>query len=405
MSQESPVHATRYETLIDAIRRYLATHPAAADTVEGIAGWAVGAVASVTADEVRSALTHLEARGEVARLAAGGAEVFARTDALTRTSATTLRIGIDLGGSKTEIIALDGHGREQLRRRAPTPREDYDAILALVAALVADAEKTCGVAAGDASVGIGTPGSLSRVTGLLRGSNSVCLNGMPVKRDLETRLGRAIAMANDANCFALSEATDGGGQGAGVVFGVILGTGVGGGIVAHGRVIEGRNGIGGEWGHNPLPWPDDDERPGAACFCGQNGCIETWLSGPGMARDHHAVTGETATAQQIVTRASEHDAACEATLVRYENRLARALAHVINIVDPDVIVLGGGLSNVDRWYKTVPRLWTRWVFSDQVDTQLVRHAHGDSSGVRGAAWLAADGRAIVRSPATDLPAA
>ena len=207
---EPAPHATHYETLIDAIRRYLATHPAAADTVEGIAGWAVGAVASVTADEVRGALTHMEARGEVAkRRAEGGAEVFARTDALLSAAAGTVRIGIDLGGTKTEIIAIDDDGGERLRRREPTPHNDYDAILTLVASLVADAEKACGVRAGEGRVGIGTPGSLSRATGLLRGSNSVCLNGMPVKRDLEARLGRTIAMANDANCFALSEATDG----------------------------------------------------------------------------------------------------------------------------------------------------------------------------------------------------
>ena len=383
----SPSH----ETLIGAIRRYLATHPAAADTVEGIAGWAVGAVASVTADEVRTALAHMEARGEVAkRREAGGAEVFARTDAPADAHVGTVRIGVDLGGSKTEIIAFDGEGRQQLRRRESTPYNDYDAILSLVATLVADAERECGIAPGGATVGIGTPGSLSRATGLLRGSNSVCLNGMPVKRDLEARLGRTVAIANDANCFALSEATDGAGQGARVVFGAILGTGVGGGIVVDGRVLEGRNGIGGEWGHNPLPWPNDDERPGAACFCGQHGCIETWLSGPGLARDHHAhVPGGASPAHEIVARAAQHDAACDATLARYEERLARALAHVINIVDPDVIVLGGGLSNVDRWYKSVPRLWSRWVFSDRVDTALVRHAHGDSSGVRGAAWLTA----------------
>lgn len=378
-----------HETLIGAIRRYLATHPAAADTVEGIAGWAVGAVASVTADEVRTALTHMEARGEVAkRRESGGAEVFARTDAMNDLPVGTVRIGIDLGGSKTEIIALDSDGRERLRRREPTPRDDYDAILTLVATLVANAERECGIAPGEASVGIGTPGSVSRATGLLRGSNSVCLNGMPVKRDLEARLRRTIAVANDANCFVLSEATDGAAKEASVVFGVILGTGVGGGVVVNGRVLEGRNGIGGEWGHNPLPWPTDDERPGAPCFCGQRGCIETWLSGPGLARDHQAsVPGDKVPAHEIVARAAQGDAACEATLVRYEQRLARALAHVINIVDPDVIVLGGGMSNVERWYQSVPRLWSRWVFSDRVDTLLVRHAHGDSSGVRGAAWL------------------
>ena len=390
MPQDPPSHSSRYESLVDAIRRYLATHPAAADTVEGIAGWAVGALASVTADEVHSALSHLEARGEVTkRRAEGGAEVFARTGATPPLAAGTLRLGIDLGGTKTEIIALDEDGTERLRRREPTPRDDYEAVLALVARLVADAESACGVRPGDATVGIGTPGSLSRATGLLRGSNSVCLNGMPVKRDLETRLRRVVPMANDANCFALSEATDGAGRGAGIVFGVILGTGVGGGIVVNGRVLEGRNAIAGEWGHNPLPWPNDDERPGSACFCGQHGCIETWLSGPALVRDHRTGTGaNSASAEDIVARAAQQDAACDATLGRYEERLARALAHVVNVVDPDVIVLGGGLSNVDRWYKSVPRLWTRWVFSDRVDTELIRHAHGDSSGVRGAAWLA-----------------
>ena len=388
MVHEPGDRATRHETLLEAIRRYLATHPAAADTVEGITGWVVGAVASVTADEVRGALSHLETRGEVAKRQAGETEVFARVDAPARAIPARLRIGVDLGGTKTEVIVLDADGRERMRRRVPTPRDDYDAILQAVAKLVTDAEHECGAAPGETSVGIGTPGSLSRATALLRGSNSVCLNGMPVKRDLESLLGRTIVLANDANCFALSEATDGAGRGAGVVFGVILGTGVGGGIVVNGRVLEGRNAIGGEWGHNPLPWPNDDERPGAACFCGQHGCIETWLSGPGLVRDHRAHgAGEALVAETIVARASEGDPGCEATLVRYENRLARSLAHVVNIVDPDVIVLGGGLSNVERWYKSVPRLWTRWIFSDRVDTELVRNAHGDSSGVRGAAWL------------------
>ena len=388
MAHQSPSHTSRFETLVDAIRGYLATHPAASDTVEGIAGWAVGAVASATADEVRGALTHLEARGEVARhRAAGGTEVYARMRAPHE--AATLRIGVDLGGTKTEIIALDANGEERLRRREPTPHEDYDAILALVARLVHEAEAACGVPEGSARVGIGTPGSLSRATGLLRGSNSVCLNGMPVRRDLEARLGRPVAMANDANCFALSEATDGAGRGANIVFGVILGTGVGGGLVVDGHALDGRNAIAGEWGHNPLPWPRDDERPGAPCFCGQYGCIETWLSGPGMVRDYRAHGGNAwSSAPEIVAAATGHDVASGETLARYEERLARALAHVINIVDPDVIVLGGGLSNVERWYKSVPRLWTQWVFSDRVDTALVRHAHGDSSGVRGAAWLA-----------------
>jgi fructokinase len=399
VTQEMTAHTSRFETLVDAIRRYLAMHPASSDTVEGIAGWVVSAVASATADEVRGALSHLEARGEVAvRHAAGGEPVYARTDAMPATASTagppqggtdTLRIGIDLGGTKTEIVALDAEGRERVRRREPTPRDDYEAIISLVAQLVRDTEDACGAPAGSARVGIGTPGSLSPATGLLRGSNSVCMNGMPVKRDLETRLARAVALANDANCFTLSEATDGAGRGGDVVFGVILGTGVGGGLTIHGRLLEGRNAIAGEWGHNPLPWPRDDERPGPACFCGQTGCIETWLSGPGLVRDYrnHGGTACDST-HAIVAGADRHDAQCEATLVRYEERLARALAHVVNIVDPDVIVLGGGLSNVARWYHAVPALWTRWIFSDRVDTKLARHVHGDSSGVRGAAWLA-----------------
>jgi len=300
-----------------------------------------------------------------------------------------VRIGIDLGGTKTEIIVLDADGSARLRRREPTPSNDYGAIIDLVARLVRDAELATNIAPGSAQVGIGTPGSLSRATGLLRGSNSVCMNGMPVRRDLEARLGRPIAMANDANCFALSEAVDGAGRGAAVVFGVILGTGVGGGIVIHGRVLDGPNGIAGEWGHNPLPWPRDDERPGPPCFCNHAGCIETFLSGPGLLRDHLQHGGQAASTQAIVEGAMANDASCEATLARYEERLARALAHVVNIVDPDAIVLGGGLSNIERWYASVPRLWARWVFSDRVDTALVRHVHGDSSGVRGAAWLAA----------------
>ena len=389
MVHESSPHPSRFDTLVDAIRGYLATHPAASDTVEGIAGWAVGAVASATADEVRSALTHLEARGEVARLSeAGGAEVYAHTAAPKGSDAHVLRLGIDLGGTKTEIIALDAEGRERLRQRERTPHEDYGAIIDLIARLVHGAERECGVRAGSARIGIGTPGSLSQATGLLRGSNSVCLNGMPVKRDLEARLGRPIAMANDANCFALSEATDGAGRGAAVVFGVILGTGVGGGLVIDGRLLQGRNAIAGEWGHNPLPWPRDDERPGAPCFCGRSGCIETWLSGPGMLRDYRNTVGGALSSPHDIVAAARDDAGSEQVLTRYEERLARALAHVINIVDPDVIVLGGGLSNVARWYTTVPRLWTPWVFSDRVDTELVRNAHGDSSGVRGAAWLA-----------------
>ena len=297
-----------------------------------------------------------------------------------------LRFGVDLGGTKIEIVALAPDGRELLRRRVATPSEDYDAILGAVAALVHEAEAELGE---HASVGVGTPGSISRATGLLRGSNSVCLNGKPIRADLEALLAREVRIANDADCFALSEASDGAGAGAEVVFGVILGTGVGAGIVVRGALLTGPNAIAGEWGHNPLPWPRDDERPGHPCFCGHSGCIETVLAGPGIERDHLRATGEALKAHEIGAGASIGDAACTATLERYEERLARALAHVINLLDPDVIVLGGGMSNVGRLYVNVPRLWAPWVFSDRVDTRLVRHKYGDSSGVRGAAWLGA----------------
>lgn len=300
----------------------------------------------------------------------------------------TIRFGIDLGGTKTEIVALAPDHRELLRRRVATPQGDYRATLETVAALLDAAEREVGARG---SVGIGMPGSISRATGVLRGSNSLCLNGQPIKRDLEALLGRAVRVTNDANCFALSEASDGSGRGADVVFGAILGTGVGGGIVVHGRVLNGPNAIAGEWGHNPLPWPRDEERPGHACFCGRSGCIETWVSGPGIERDHLAIAHERFTARDIAARAEGGDPACAATLARYEERLARALAHVVNILDPDVIVLGGGMSNIDRLYRNVPLLWGRWVFSDRVDTRLLRNAHGDSSGVRGAAWLWATG--------------
>ena len=301
-----------------------------------------------------------------------------------------LRLGVDLGGTKIEIIALDPDGRVLVRHRIATPKDDYRAVLAAVAGLVRQSETKLGRAG---TVGIGTPGSISRATGLLRGSNSVCLNGQPIRADLETLLGREIAITNDANCFALSEATDGAAAGAEVVLGVILGTGVGAGVVVRGHVLTGPNAIAGEWGHNPLPWPRDDERPGAPCFCGHRGCIETFVSGPGMETDHLAIAGERLGSAEIAARAGAGDAACEQTMQRYEERLARSLAHVINILDPDVIVLGGGMSNLDRLYASVPRLWMPWVFSDRVDTKLVRNVHGDSSGVRGAAWLGATGDA------------
>lgn len=302
-----------------------------------------------------------------------------------------MRIGVDLGGTKIEMLVLDDAGAERWRARVATPQGDYEATLDAIAALVRDAEARLRVGWGACSVGVGTPGSPSRASGRLRNSNSVCLNDQPIVEDLARRLERSITIDNDANCFALSEATDGAGQGAPVVFGVILGTGVGGGIVVHGRVLDGRNGIAGEWGHNPLPWPRNDERPGPDCYCGRRGCIETFLSGPGLARDHALHAGCVLDAEAIAAAAARGDGAAEATLARYEDRLARGLAHVINIVDPDVVVLGGGLSNLDRLYTSVPKLWGRYVFSDRVDTKLARNVHGDASGVRGAAWLGGRG--------------
>ncbi|HEV8095985.1 MAG TPA: ROK family protein [Burkholderiales bacterium] len=291
-----------------------------------------------------------------------------------------LRIGVDLGGSKIELLALDPQGQERYRKRVPTPRGDYGATLKTVTALVGECEETLGE---QGTVGVGIPGALSLATGRVKNSNSTCLTGRPFKQDLEEVLGREVRMANDANCFALSEATDGAGRGANVVFGVILGTGVGGGIVVNGRVLTGPNAIAGEWGHNPLPLPRGDDLPLPECYCGRQGCVEAYLSGPALVRD----AGAGIDAPQIVARAAQGDARCEAALARYEERLARALASVVNILDPDVIVLGGGVSNVDRLYANVPRLWLPYVFSDQVSTRLARHAHGDSSGVRGAAWL------------------
>ena len=299
-------------------------------------------------------------------------------------SDSRFRLGVDLGGTKIEILALDPQGAERFRQRVPTPQGDYAATLRAIATLVDSAERALGASG---SVGIGTPGSISRATGLLRGSNSVCMNGQPIKRDLERVLGRSVRITNDANCFALSEASDGAGRGEDVVFGVILGTGVGAGVVVSGRVLDGPNAIAGEWGHNPLPWPRDDERPGDPCFCGHPGCIETFLSGPSLERDHRRVAGRALTSHEIVEGAARGDTACAASLARYTERLARSLAHVINILDPDAIVLGGGLSNIDALYVDVPKQWDAWVFSDRVDTRILKHVHGDSSGVRGAAWL------------------
>ena len=295
-----------------------------------------------------------------------------------------IKIGIDLGGTKIEIIAMDSSGQELLRRRIRTPRNDYTAILNAIVDLIHYAEGRVGASC---TIGIGTPGALSRATGKLKNSNSTCLNGTPILDDLERLIGRPVHMTNDANCFALSEAVDGSGAGASVVFGVIVGTGCGGGIVVNGSVLTGLNAIAGEWGHNSLPWATDEERPGPDCYCGKKGCIETYLSGPGMARDHQISTGRKLGPETIVKHASAGDAAAETTVGRYEDRMARALAHVINILDPDVIVLGGGMSNIARLYENVPRLWGRYVFSDTVETKLLPASHGDSSGVRGAAWL------------------
>jgi fructokinase len=294
-----------------------------------------------------------------------------------------MRIGIDLGGTKIEVIALDANERERFRKRVPSPRGDYPGTIEAVASLVRDAEQ----AAGPASVGIGMPGAISPATGLVKNANSTWLNGRPLAEDLTTRLARPLRLANDANCLALSEATDGAAAGKAVVFGVIIGTGTGGGIVVDRTAIVGANAIAGEWGHNPLPWPEAAEWPGPPCYCGRTGCIETFLSGPGMAADHLRAGGETMDAATIVARAGAGDAQAGATLDRYEGRLARALASIVNVLDPDVIVVGGGLSNIDRLYTNVPRLWTGFVFSDRIATRLVRATHGDSSGVRGAARL------------------
>jgi fructokinase len=304
------------------------------------------------------------------------------------------RIGIDLGGTKIEALALDAAGLERFRRRVPTPREDYDRTLAAIASLVAEADAIVG----RVPAGIGIPGAVSPATGLIKNANSVWLNGRPLVADLTRVLGREVRLANDANCFALSEAVDGAAAGAHVVFGVIIGTGTGGGLVVDRQVLVGANAIGGEWGHNPLPWPSPGEQPGPACYCGRTGCIETFLSGPGLSRDYETATGRSLDAAAVVAMAGEGDRQATAALTRYEERMARALASIINVVDPDVIVLGGGLSNVERLYTNVPRLWGQYVFSDAVATRLVRAAHGDASGVRGAAWLFPDSDAAgVRS--------
>jgi fructokinase len=295
-----------------------------------------------------------------------------------------LRIGVDLGGTKTEIIALDAGGAQLHRKRIATPAHSYEAVIACIRDLVLEAEQAL---AARASVGVGTPGALSPATGLLRNSNTLCLNGKPLDRDLSAALGRQVRIANDANCFALSEAHDGAAAGEAIVFGVILGTGTGGGVVVAGDALRGRNAIAGEWGHNPLPWPNAAETPGPPCYCGKRGCIETFLSGRGFARDYEQATGRPLAAEQIVAAAERGEANACAALDRYCDRLARSLATVINVIDPDAIVLGGGVSRIDALEREVPRRLPHYVFSDRVTTRVVRARHGDSSGVRGAAWL------------------
>jgi len=294
-----------------------------------------------------------------------------------------LRIGIDLGGTKIEGIALGADGVELARRRISTPRS-YSATVDTITALVRQLEVETG---GRASVGVGIPGAVTPSTGLVKNANSVWLIGQPLIRDLETALSRPIRVSNDADCFALSEATDGAATGADIVFGVILGTGVGGGIVVHGRALQGPNLITGEWGHNPLPWPTADEFDGPPCYCGKRGCIESWLSGPGFERDYAAQSGMARRGRDIIAAAHAGEDAATLALARYQGRLARALASIINVLDPHVIVLGGGMSNTPGLAEATATRLPAWVFSDSVETRVVRNMHGDSSGVRGAAWL------------------
>lgn len=298
-----------------------------------------------------------------------------------------MRIGIDLGGTKTEVIALDDAGEQRFRHRLPTPREDYQQTIETVATLVDMAEQATGQTG---SVGIGIPGSLSPYTGVVKNANSTWLNGQPFDSDVSRRLKREVRLANDANCLAVSEAVDGAAAGAQTVFAVIIGTGCGAGVALNGRAHIGGNGTAGEWGHNPLPWMDDDElryREEIPCYCGKQGCIETFISGTGFATDYQRLSGKALKGDEIIRLVDAQDAVAELALSRYELRLAKALSHVVNILDPDVIVLGGGMSNVERLYKTVPSLMKSFVFGGECETPVRKALHGDSSGVRGAAWL------------------
>lgn len=297
-----------------------------------------------------------------------------------------MRIGIDLGGTKIEGIAIDENGSECFRKRISSPQGNYKntlhAIVELTNEIETHVKENC-------TVGIGIPGTISPKTGLVKNANSTWIIGQPLKKDLQSLLKRDIRIENDANCFVVSEATDGAASNAKIVFGVIIGTGTGGGVCIQGKSIIGENAIAGEWGHNPLPWPTDQELPGRECYCGQQGCIETWLSGTGFAKDHqiHNYLSELISAKEIALLAKQGDEAAQNSLQRYERRLAKSLAGVINLLDPNIIVLGGGMSNISRLYENVPTLWGEYIFSDHISTKLVAPQHGDSSGVRGAAWL------------------
>jgi len=295
-----------------------------------------------------------------------------------------MRIGIDLGGTKIAVVVLGDDGETKWHSRVATPRGSYDGTIEAIAALVDEAERRVNARC---TVGVGIPGAISPATGLVKNANSTWLNGRPLHRDLASRLDRDVRLANDANCFAVSEAADGAAAGARIVFGVILGTGTGGGVVVNGTLLTGANAISGEWGHNPLPWPDADERPGPECYCGLRGCIESFLSGPGLAADYARRGGDPVKSEEIVERAAAGETRALATLDVWERRLAKSLATIINVLDPDVIVAGGGLSNLSSIYERVPALWGKWIFSDAVTTRFVQARHGDASGVRGAAWL------------------
>jgi len=306
-----------------------------------------------------------------------------------------VRIGVDVGGTKIEALAIASDGAELLRHRVATPRGDYDATVAAIAGLVARLEQQLDT---HATVGVGIPGTIARETGLVKNANSIWLNGRPLDRDLSKVLARPVRCANDANCLAVSEASDGAAAGHAVVFAVILGTGCGGGFALNGRVHAGSNGVAGEWGHNPLPWQRPDECPGPACYCGRSGCIETWISGTGLAQDYERVNGSAMTGEAIFAASERGDTAANETLARFEHRVARALAHVVNMLDPDVIVIGGGLSRIQRLYANVPPLLPGFVFGGTCNTPIVQAKHGDSSGVRGAAWLWSVAEAMAARP-------